>query len=356
MERLDRGQSVLITGDRRMGKTSVARLVEHHMRDAGHRVIRMSAERASLDDFVEALANELDRVTPGGAVRREMSRWTVKLTGGPVEAERSPGTRPLDDIVRTAVEASDASPLVLIIDEVAVLAKQLERRNPGSGGELLIALRRIRQTHPGRLAMLLLGSIGFHHVDDTAPGSLNDVEKVGIEPLSDADATYLARCLLLGEDVRCADDRLVAERIATAAERVPFYVHHLVASAANRVGSLGPSMRPDDVEMIVAAALEDPDDPWEMRHYRRRLADYYGAAHVDEVSDVIDAFASAREPLTLDQLVSALGPASAASSMSRRSLIALLEKLEQDHYLRRHDATSAFRSEIVRRAWIQGNR
>ncbi|MDQ4096329.1 MAG: AAA-like domain-containing protein [Actinomycetota bacterium] len=43
------GPGALLTGDRRMGKTSVIRAVEAAARAQGHRVVRLSAERGSLD-------------------------------------------------------------------------------------------------------------------------------------------------------------------------------------------------------------------------------------------------------------------------------------------------------------------
>ena len=351
---LARGQGVLLTGDRRVGKTSVARLVEARLREAGHRVVQVSAERVSFADFVEALAAELAKGL-GNAVTKELANWRATLKAGPFfEAERGQSTRSLDELLALAAAAGRERRVVLIIDEVPVLALRMEQQAKGSGAALLDTLRRIRQTHSDGLAMLLLGSIGFHHVVRSAPGSINDVEKQPVGPVSPADGAYLARCLMAGERVDCTDAADVAVAIHEAAEGIPYYIQHLVKAARDRQRTAGITTVETPAQ-LVDEALRHEDDPWHLRHYRDRVPEYYPGR--EELGyAVLDAFAASPQPLGIDEVLRLLASTSDLAAPPRRALVELVELLEQDHYLRRVDAASVFRSELVRRAWLATSR
>jgi hypothetical protein len=346
------GPGALLTGDRRMGKTSVIRAVEASARARGHRVVRLSAERGSLDEFVDALADGL--LTLGTRFRREVDRWRITAKVGPVSGERALSPTSLDDLIRRSVAAAAPNPLVLIIDEVPVLAKTLERQAPGAGSQFLHLMRRLRQDHAG-LRMVLSGSIGFHHVTEDAPGTVNDVRRVPIGPLEPDDAVFLARCLLLGERVPTTDEAAVGQAIADAAENVPYYEHHLVEAARRRSVRRRASVAPDEVAGLVGAALVDPDDPWDLRHYRDRLRGYYGD-QTRVVSAILDALAGTDDELSVDEILSRVAMADDDLGLTRDDLTLLLERLEADHYLVRSGVRDRFPSGLVRRAWLRFRR
>ena len=61
---------------------------------------------------------------------------------------------------------------------------------------------------------------------------------------------------MLGSGVTPVDDAAVADRIATTAEDVPYYVQQIVFALSRRR-----VLSPDHVDAVVAAALTDPGDP-----------------------------------------------------------------------------------------------
>ena len=340
------GPGALLTGDRRMGKTSVIRAVEARARAEGYAVARISAERTSLEEFVDALAESLVRL--GTKFRREVERWRVTAHAGPITAERMRTPRSFDALIQRTVDAASPHPLVLIIDEVPVLAKTLEGQKEGAGGQFLHLMRRLRQDYDG-VRMVLSGSIGFHHVAAEAPGTVNDVQRVRIGPLEDEDAVYLARCLLLGERVPTTDELAVGEAIALAAENVPYYEHHLVRAASR--AARGRPVEREQIERLVDAALVDPDDPWDLRHYRDRLGDYYGT-QTPLAAAVLDECASTTAALTVDDILRRLAFVAELPPVTRADLTLLLERLEADHYLVRQADGDRFPRDLVRRAWL----
>jgi hypothetical protein len=99
---------------------------------------------------------------------------------------------------------------------------------------------------------------------------------------------------------------------------------------------------------MVTAAIEDPDDPWDLKHYVTRLPGYYGpdAPAAGAILDLI-----ARQPATADEI--RRGLAAAPEDIGGADVGSLAGRLEQDHYLVRAAQTLRFRSEIVRQAWLR---
>ncbi len=347
------GYGALLTGDRRFGKTVLRRLVVHELRDQDVHVVEVSAERESYADFVQALAVELRKL--GGAFAKVVDTLSVReVTLGSVlkVARDSPAaaSRALDELVRKSVQAAAPNKLVLVIDETTVLASAMERRHHGDGIGFLHVLRRLRQENEGRLCMVLLGSVGFHHVTPDALATTNDLETVPVRAISLPDADFLAQCLLLGEQVPCTDPAAVADAIAYASEQIPYYVHHLVRSSQRWTMREQRPIPPAAVPGLLDAALTDPDDPWNLRHYRERIPVYYGAPAESLIGAILDCYAASTAPMSVDEVLRLL--AASGPPPARLDLLRLIDRLEADHYLQRIGADDRFASQIIRRAWL----
>lgn len=337
----------LLTGDRRMGKTSLLRKAEQLLSQE-HVLLRISAET----DDVELFGRRLLEVLRGHHVfAEEVERWNVlvdvgyrgirlqrRADGGPETEDSS------DDLFAWAAARAAPAKLVVIIDEITVLVMALDRQRRGAAVEFLRSLRRPRQ-ELDNVAVILSGSLGLHHaLQDGAP--INDLQKVRIGPLADDDAVFLSRCLLLGEEIETPDEAAVARAMAEQSDGIPYFLHHLAAAARRR----GATLTPDDVGAFRDAALDDPDDPWNVRHYRDRLATYYGA-DAELVAHMLDGYAKVDGPLDVEGLISQLSAVELDDRPSRDALLPLVERLESDHYLERRGHADEFSSLILRDAW-----
>ncbi len=337
----------LVTGDRRMGKTSLLRKAEQLLGQE-HVVLRISAET---DDVVLFGRRLLDVLRGHQVFADELDRWSVAVDVGygGVRLRRQPAGATSeedqsDDLFAWAARRAAPGKLIVILDEITVLASAIEHGRPGGGLEFLRSLRRPRQELEN-VAMVLAGSVGLHHaVPDSAP--LNDLQKVRVGPLATDDAVLLARCLLLGEEIVTSDELAVARAMVAASDAIPYFIHHL-ASAARRHGGV---ITPGVVESFRGEALTDPDDPWNLRHYRDRLPGYYGA-NADLAGHILDAFAKVDGPLDIERLTSLLGAVDLDPRPARADLVRLVEQLESDHYLRRDGAADEFAYRILRDAW-----
>jgi len=343
----------VLVGDRRHGKTSLSRLVQRSAAAQGAIVVAVSAERETYEEFVAALAAELARLDPAWA--QELTRWRLTLTAGPVKLERAAhAAAALDELLHRVIERARGRLVVLFIDEVTILARNLDRRRPGTGDSFLHLLRRFRQEHPGRIATVLSGSIGFHHVSADAPSTVNDIPKVAVGPIRSDHATYLAECLLLGSGTPTSDQHAVAAAIAAAAENVPYYIQHLVAATRNHWLDTAEVPYPALVAGFVTDAIENPYDPWDLRHYRDRLTHYYGD-DAAEISKILDIYAYSDQPLGVDAVLMRLR-SEGTSIADRAQLVSFIERLVLDHYLTRSADTDRFASPLIQRAWREMRR
>lgn len=342
------GSGAVLVGDRRHGKTSLSRVVQRDARQAGAVVIAASAERETYAEFVAALAAELARAEPAWA--QELSRLRVTLTAGPVRVERDGrAAAALDQLLERTVDRAGHRQVVLFIDEVTVLARNLERREPGSGDSFLHTLRRFRQQYGGKVATVLSGSIGFHHVSADAPSTVNDIRKITVGPIRADHATYLAACLLVGGGLTAETAHQVAPAVAESAENVPYYIQHLVAASLAGARAGGGVPGPGQIPELVTAAIEDPTDPWDLRHYRDRLAHYYGA-DASVIAKLLDIYAHAAAPLDVDTVFTQVR-GTGIPVAGRDELVSFIERLELDHYLIRTGDRDRFASALVQRAW-----
>lgn len=338
----------VLVGDRRHGKTSLSRVVQRDARRLGAVVIAASAERETYAEFVSALAAELAKAEPAWA--QELSKLRVTLTAGPVRVERDGrAAAALDQLLERAVDRAGRRQVVLFIDEVTVLARNLERQDRGSGDSFLHTLRRFRQDYGGKLATVLSGSIGFHHVSADAPSTVNDIRKITVGPIRADHATYLAECLLFGGGLSPETAHLLAPAVAESAENVPYYIQHLVAAslAMQRSGHELPS--PAKVPDMVTAAITDLTDPWDLRHYRDRLTHYYGD-DAPVIAKLLDIYAHASTALDVDAVLMQVR-STGIRIADRDELVSFIERLELDHYLVREDDADRFASGLVQRAW-----
>lgn len=341
-----------VIGDRRMGKTSLLRKAAQHLRESGHLVVHTSAERSTLAHFEAELYAALREQT---ALRTWLRGWDKELAGSATLKIRGSGLTVSGKVARTGetVErdllriCSEAARknrrrLVLIIDEIAVLANRLHEQDARSADDFLRSLRAARQTHDN-IAIVLSGSVGLHHALDDLT-SLNDLREVPIGPLAQPDATFLARQLLLG--IYDRDDEQTRRLAVVVAEQcggVPYYIHRVLSDYQGAGGEM-PTSAAFRERMDLALVNNDLATD----HYLTRLGGYYGD-DADVVITLLDHLAIAERTLPLDALVTAL--TAAGFERERGDVGSLLRRMMWDHYVLSTTDGYRFVSDFMHRVW-----
>jgi hypothetical protein len=356
---LDR-QSVLLTSERRMGKTSVMR----KMIDAPPRrtcPIKRSLQGINApDEFARALVADVEAALPDVLSRpilKRLRKAGVKKVGAKsVEVEFDP-VRPdswKDVVIETfaTIDTGVDERVVFFWDELPHMVDAVnnsKEHGPQAARDMLDVLRYVRETH-GSVRMVFSGSLGIHHVIDKLrlQGGMwvpaHDMATIDLPPLDADDASFLAAELLRNEGIECEDAEAVATAIAAEVDCVPFYVHHTVAELQRRQEGNGGPVAVAMAREVIEAVLEDPRDPWQLKHYVDRVPVYY-PTQTELSFAVLDAIA-AFQPLVqpkLEEHLSAQG-----KPPSPTELHDLLELLCKDHYI---EPGYDFRLSLVRRAW-----
>jgi hypothetical protein len=284
---------------------------------------------------------------------REAERWALDLdvsyrgfrlrrTGGKVRNEREDDT---DDLLVLAARRAAPRRLVVVIDEITVFVQGLVRRDVDEGLEFLRALRRARQDGAHNLAVILSGSMGLHHVVASMQ-VVNDLVPVRIGRLTEDEAKFLARCLILGAGLDTDDPGGLADSMARVTDGGAFYLHHV----AEELRKHRDGVTPQDVAGALDGLLLDSQDPLDFRHYRDRLESYYGA-DADLAAHVLDAVATASSSTMRTDEVAGAVSVTTGERLRRNQVVLVLDRLEQDHYLEATADGTRFASSLLRRAW-----
>ena len=352
-----RQQSVLLTAERRIGKTSVIRKMQAAPPHQWFSLYQDLERVHTAQEFADAVSAEvqrfLGRVTKAAnRVKGFFDQFRVRIAGIEVERVRGRSWKEvLTSAIQHLVHQQPTSRLVFLWDEMpSMLDNVLRHEGAETAEEVLDQLRALRHTFAA-FRMVMTGSVGLHHVLTRlreaayANQPTNDMASVDVPPLDPDDAQELARRLICGESLECDDLEATAAAVAREADGVPFYIHHIVRS----LRMTGRRADPHCVAEAVAGQLLDPSDPWQLAHYRERIPAYYGE-RAELVLLILDELAAADRPMTtatLFERVKAQRPLG-----DRALLVQLLRLAERDHYVARTPAGDyAFRFPLVKRWW-----
>ena len=352
-------QSLYITAERRMGKTSIVRDKMGKVAPDGWKLIYLDVSKAvSPLQFVEALLNK-SRTHLEADKKAKFLCYSLlnKLSGMTITAGAGIKLPDALGIHWKTLLARDIAELdvriVLAFDELPLMLDAIKRRQGDVDGEALImelldALRALREET--NLRMIYTGSLGLHHVltllreQGYQNDPTNDMRPIDLEPLTQEDATELALRLLHGEGITCDNINEVAAHLAQTTDGIAFYIQHLAADIGLREAQ-GTTM---EVDKCLTTRLTDPLDPWRLNYYDDRIDTHYPANYRPIARAVLDQLAIG-QPKTLEELTEGIDPAKTERDME--TVRKVLQLLGLDHYTTIEDNKHRFRSPFILRIW-----
>jgi hypothetical protein len=361
-DKLER-HGVMMTAERRMGKTSVLKKM------LAQQPSEVTAFYWDLENIrsPEALVREIfNKVSEDlgssqkwqGKVQQLLKNWGLggeKIAGVSLPKPDLTWQQHLQGMVRDlSAQVADRERWLFLFDELPLAIDNIRQDQGASiAMEVLDTLRSIRQDYP-QIRMVYTGSIGLHHVvaelrkQGYRNNPTNDLPSVEVEPLAEYDAWRLAQDLLIGEKVETEDLAAVSQSIASAVDGNAFYIHHSVA----RLKGIAQPIDVPRVEAMLQAAVRQYD-VWDLGYFEKRIGSYYGEN-------------AKLALLTLDELA----PESALTfgdwwnrvsiqtpDLDKEAFRSTLNLLEQDHYICQNDAGAyRFRFSLVQRYWHQQRR
>jgi len=362
-ERLKK-QSVQLNAERRIGKTQVDKKMRS-MPAAGWKPVYQNLEGVKTPaEFAELVYDEVQKHlgTKNRAFNR-VQRFLEENTAKYKDVELGLKERSWQDLINAAMgdllaarqEGQDR--VVFFWDELPVMLQNILRGEHGieQTNTLLSFIRSLSDSFPD-LRVVLTGSIGIHHIiaqlrKARIPADpLNKFYATTLEPLSPAWGAALAHALIRGEKLKFPEINAAARAFSESVDHFPFYIHNVIASwkQEDRTGG-APEIRAFVQEQIVAA-----NDPWRLTHFRDRIITYYPDNHENQLAhEILNTLAQdgpddhPPQPQSVEEIQNRI-----ATNTDRQKLQAILEKLENDHYLKRTaNGAYLFRFPLIRRWW-----
>lgn len=350
-ERLEQ-QSLIISAERRMGKTSVIRKMEAEPPEGRLTIFRDLEGIESAIEFVEAVWQDVEEYLSRSKKTTEgVRKFLNQISGLEISGIKIPSVAItkwktlLIKIIEDLVKHQD-SQVVLLWDEMPYMLDKIAERE---AMEILNVLRSLRQTYP-TLRMVFTGSIGLHHIisklknQGYSNAPTNDMYVVDIKPLTLEDATKLSKLLLQGENIATVSEQPIANAIAKIAGCIPFYIHHLISSF---------KFTQDKVDLeVVKSKLEElitnPLNPMQMDHYRERIDSYYNLQQQEYALAILDILA-VKPGIKFNDLWNEL--TNERENSNKETARSVLKLLLKDYYLIQENKAYIFRYEIVRKYW-----
>ncbi len=360
-------QSICMNAERRIGKTTIIKKLLAEPRSGWIPIYQDLEKIETALGFAEAVYIDVDQYlsTRKRTVRR--AREFLESIGGteiggklklPKFERNAPWREILSKSIEDLVEAREKHgerPLFLWDEVPYMLDKIGKREGKNVAMDVLDVLRSLRQEEDTQgLRMILTGSIGIHHVIHSlksqghASSPLNDTYPLEVFPLTTEFAEELVGQLLTGEKINTQNPAGVAYAIADISDCFPFYIQHIVKALKMKLAMQ--QVTPDMVESIVNEQLLNDHDPWDMRHFRTRILEYYGKVDEITVLSILDSVAVRENPVSVSDLLSELK--NLGKPVELEHLRDILKLLSQDHYLTRNDQGNYhFKFPLIKRWW-----
>jgi hypothetical protein len=351
-------QSVVLTSERRVGKTSVIRKMYNAAGPERVCLLRDVEGYRSPSEFIEGIYLDVQPILS----KKERARLAVlgileKLGGaefGDVKLPKiSSHWKNILSALFQDIFAEEPRPVVFFWDELPLFLYNVkESSGEQDAMELLDALRGLRQKY-SNLRMVFTGSVGIHQVIGSlrkhgyANDPTNDMATIEVPPLHPNDGSLLAGLLLTGERINILGGQAeVSRAISEAAGHIPYYVHCLVSRVRGTRGRIDSN----GVKSCLQELIADPNDPAHFQYYQSRLTTYYSALEAELALGVLDVLASLGRPAAFSELLNLVRHKTADAEEERFRQV--LQVLQKDHYLFR-DAAGAFsfRYSIVQNWW-----
>ncbi len=362
-ERLEK-QSVLLNAERRIGKTQVIKKMRS-MPAAGWKPIYQNLESVKTPaEFAELVYDEVQQHL--GTKNRAINwvqRFLEENTAKYKDVELGLKERSWQELINAAMgdllaaRQEGKGRVVFFWDELPFMLQNIMRGEQGieQTNTLLSFIRSLSDKFPD-LRVVLTGSIGIHHIiaqlrKARIPADpLNKFYPTTLDPLSPAWGDALAHALIRGEKLKFPEINAAARAISESVDHFPFYIHNVIARWKDEQRNGGaPEIRAFVQEQLVAA-----NDPWSLKHFRDRIYTYYPDAHEQQLAHkILNTLAlegdddDPPQAQSVEEIQNRI-----ATDTDRQKLLAILEKLENDHYLKRSPTGAYhFRFPLIRRWW-----
>ncbi len=363
------GNHIVLSGPRRLGKTSLLQRLADEAEEKGLMARLVDVEGInSAEAFVGALARTFPDESITGylkAAGKKASDWLARIhkieakgpggIGGGVEMRAMPQA-PWAVAAPKLQDRLSAPPLLILIDEFSVFLDKLITRDPVEAESLLGWLRAWRLSSGVACRFVFTGSIGLNYLLEQHKFStrFNDCYDFRLGPFKQKAALAMLVEVSDREGWR-AEDAALTHLCKRTGWLSPFYLNLLLASsieaARDREEESGSAER-----VLTQADIDDGYDRLlasrsRFIHWYQRLERDLAEPEFSFALAILGALAKTDEGLTRKQLLARLQRRESDPDKRAATLGRLLLKLEEDGYLDTGGERILFLSFLLRDYW-----
>ena len=359
------GNHVLLTGQRRMGKTSIARELGRRLKSEGWVSLFSDVEDATCAE--DAIAEIARAAHPIGSLARRLAAGMERWLPGNVEEIGTPAfhvkfragldagnwRRHGDRIIQACAECE--GPVLLVIDELPIFLQRLCREDDGVRrvDEFLSWLRRALQALERRSPVVVVsGSIGLEPLVARLgiPDRINYLHPYRLGPWSRDTGTACFRRLAESYGLQ-VEDGVAGAVFDTLGIGIPHQVQSFFARLREFARIQGRDrVTVDDVAEVYRTELLGPAGRGDLMHYETRLADALDDGGRRIAMEIL-AEAAVQGVFTADARRALERLHTALFDDAPARVTEVLDLLEHDGYLGRGPDGHGFSSSLLKDRW-----
>lgn len=335
-------QSVVLTSERRVGKTCVLRKLFDHPKNDWAPILYFVESKRHPVEFIEGLYESL---LSHGMIESKLikvRRLYSKYVGGEqIGSWRLPDIKKnWKELFETLIEdIVDANKKVLLMfDELPVMISHIIKDHGSNVGmEFLDTLRLIRNKYEAskKIAFIFCGSIGIelvikdlkrNHGYNSDP--INNMKKISLDSLNENDALLLCEKLSENEKYVFEDKNKIFSLICDKTDKLPFYIQltfeYFCEQNEENISFVM-------VDKAINNLLDDPDDEGFFGHSVDRIKTYYDMDYQIPALLILDKLCKESQYLPENEILDIIE--SKMEGIDTETFKEVINLLWSDHYL-----------------------
>jgi len=358
-------RSIVLSAERRVGKTSILRKISEQPRDGWKAFLVLVESARHPIDCVEAVYTEAERQE----VPSRKAVWLSKIkaaydkaaqvqAGGWRLPQLSSGWKSLLRLLIDDIAEHSPAPVLIMIDEFPLMVANIAADPGALAMEVLDTLREIRQKYEGtgNIRFLFSGSIGLHLILQHLKAAhgykgspTNDMALKVLGGMSRHDTELMCQSYLDEEGIERKNPEAFADQMFASTDGLPLYIQYVCDQFQAHAAK---SVEPDQIVGIVRQMLDSRELEW-FRNAAQRIDTYYARLGASERAFAILALLSRESGFVSEELV--IHYLLSQMPVERKAVTDTLELLLDDNYLVRDtsggERTYRFRYVLMRDWW-----
>lgn len=354
-------QSLILSAERRIGKTHILKKMEYECTQDYIPLYQDLEGVHSIDELVNSIYRTIREHTDSNlsldAFIAKLSGWIPsKISGFDTSAAKNLWPSRLVKALDNLAQTSNDRKVLMLWDEFPLMLDNIQKsQGPAVAIKLLDHLREFRFSRNDRIRFILTGSVGLHLIlrslrsagQTNAP--VNDMLAVEVKPLSEDYAVELATNLLSETSAAAIEIPYIAKQIVQEVEGFPYFIHHVV----DQLDQLPGKPTREDVSRATGLLIYGSDDPANLNYYVERMSSYYSRDQQTSALKVLDVIAGLESPEETRNILNLCRHSD--SGFQDEKIRETLRILIEDHYLKPCDTEESvkydFRWRLVKEWW-----